>query len=98
MSVIIIAVISVTIIGLICAILLNVASQLMYVKVDERITQLTDVMPGSNCGACGYPGCSGYAAALVETQGVKTNLCTPGGTVTLAKISEILGVETGTIE
>jgi RnfABCDGE-type electron transport complex B subunit len=97
MSVIITAVVSVTIIGVICAIILNVASQLMYVKVDTRITQLLEAMPGVNCGACGYPGCSGYAAALVE-EGVSTDLCPPGGSALLEKISSILGVEAGNME
>jgi Na+-translocating ferredoxin:NAD+ oxidoreductase RNF subunit RnfB len=97
MSMIITAVVSVTIIGLICAILLNVASQVMYVKVDMKVTQLLDAMPGVNCGACGYPGCSGYAAALVE-EGIGTNLCPPGGSALVTKISAILGVEETAIE
>jgi len=97
MSVVITAVVSVTIIGLICAILLNVASQLMYVKVDLRVTQLNEIMPGANCGACGYPGCEGFCVALAAGE-AKTNLCTPGGPELLKKISEILGVEAGSIE
>jgi len=98
MNGIIFAVVSVTALGTICAVILNVASKLMYVKIDERITLLTEAMPGANCGACGYPGCSGYAAALVENSSVKPNLCTPGGAKLLTKISEILGIEAGSIE
>ena len=97
MNSIIFAVISVTIIGIICSLILSIVSKLMYVKIDERITLLADIMPGANCGACGYPGCSGYASALVE-KNAKPNLCTPGGSSLLAKISGILGVETGSIE
>ncbi|MCL2800169.1 MAG: RnfABCDGE type electron transport complex subunit B [Treponema sp.] len=97
MSIIITAVVSVTIIGIICAIILNVASQLMFVKTDERITKLTEIMPGVNCGACGYPGCSSYAEALVNDN-VSAALCTPGGVEVLNKISELLGVEAGAIE
>ena len=97
MSVIITAIISVTVIGAICAILLNVASQLMYVKVDLRVAQLNDIMPGANCGACGYPGCEGFSVALAAGE-AKANLCTPGGPELLVKISEILGIETGSIE
>jgi len=96
MNVIIIAVVSVTSIGAICALILNVASKFLYVKIDDRITELTDIMPGANCGACGYPGCSGYAEALVS--GAKPNLCTPGGVKVLENISAILGIETGSIE
>jgi len=97
MNVIIVSVVSVTAIGIICSAILSVFSRLMYVKIDERISMLTEIMPGANCGACGYPGCSGYAAALV-TDNAKTNLCTPGGSEVLAKISSILGVEAGSME
>jgi len=97
MNSIIFAVFSITVIGVICSCILSVASKLMYVKIDERITLLANIMPGANCGACGYPGCSGYASALIE-ENSKTNLCTPGGVSLLAKISEILGVEAGSIE
>jgi len=96
MSVIITAVVSVTTIGVICAIILNVASQLMYVKVDFRVAQLIDAMPGANCGACGYPGCEGFSIALAAGE-AKTNLCTPGGPELLVKISEILGIEAESI-
>ena len=97
MNIVFIAVISVTSIGLICSTILSVVSKLLYVKVDERISLLAESMPGANCGACGYPGCSGYAAALVE-ENAKPNLCTPGGSALLAKISGILGIEAGSIE
>jgi len=97
MDMIFIAVFSVTTIGVICAAVLSIASKLMYVKVDERVAQLQECLPGANCGACGYPGCSGYAAALLSDEGVKPNLCSPGGTESLTKISAILGVEAGSI-
>ena len=50
MTAIIIAVIVVTVIGIICAVVLSVASKLMYVPVDERVTKLSEVLPGANCG------------------------------------------------
>jgi len=98
MNSIFITVFSVTSMGIICAAILCIASKLMYVKVDERVAKLQESLPGANCGACGYPGCSGYAAALLSGAGVKTNLCTPGGAETLSKISEIMGVEATSIE
>ena len=93
MNPIIIAVISVTAVGAICATMLCVVSKFMHVKVDERVAQLQEILPGVNCGACGYPGCSGYAVAVLSGKGVKINLCTPGGPDVLAQISAILGVE-----
>jgi len=96
MNTILIAVVSITAIGGVCAIILTVASKIMYVKIDGRVVSITEILPGANCGACGYPGCSGYAQALVS-DGAKTNLCTPGGSSVSEKISEILGVETQSI-
>ena len=98
MSVIIIPVVYVTVIGIICAAVLSAASRFMYVKVDERIAALEGILPGVNCGACGYPGCSGYAKALLSGGDVKPNLCSPGGQEALAKISAVLGVEAAGLE
>jgi len=93
MNTIIIAIISITLIGACCAALLSVAAKVMHVAVDERITQINALLPGTNCGACGFPGCPGYASAIVEDPQVKTNLCTPGGDAVVSGISEIMGVD-----
>ncbi|MDR0490827.1 MAG: RnfABCDGE type electron transport complex subunit B [Oscillospiraceae bacterium] len=89
---IITAMISVTAIGFICAIVLAIASKVMSVKVDERVASIRAGLPGANCGACGFSGCDGYAVALVN-EGAKTNLCTPGGDAVSKAISTILGVD-----
>lgn len=86
------AMLSVTAIGLLCAVVLAIASKVMAVKVDERVERIRAGLPGANCGACGYSGCDGYAAALVG-EGAKTNLCTPGGDAVSKEISTVLGVE-----
>ena len=62
------------------------------VKKDEKVEALRSYLPGANCGACGFPGCDGYAEAMAGG-GVKTNLCVPGGKDAVAKISALLGVE-----
>lgn len=82
-------------VGLIAGIILTIASRLMYVPVDERITALEEVLPGANCGACGFAGCSDYAAAMVNDPDVGTSLCPVGGTAVSEKIAEILGVQSG---
>lgn len=96
MNAILLAVISVTSIGLICAVILSIFSKILAVKTDERLALIQECLPGVNCGACGYPGCSGYAEALLSG-GVKNNLCTPGGIEVMMKISAILGIETGNV-
>ena len=63
MSLILVAVISLGAIGLISAVILYVASKKFAVYEDPRIGQVAQVLPQANCGGCGFPGCSGFAAA-----------------------------------
>lgn len=93
MNEILTAVIPVVIIGVICAVMLVVASKLMAVEEDERLPKVRECLPGANCGACGYAGCDGYAKALVEDESVPSNLCVPGADAVSRQLSEVLGVE-----
>jgi len=79
-------------IGLLSGVLLTIAAKYMAVPVDDRVTNVREVLPGANCGACGFAGCDEYAEKLVH-DGVKTNLCTPGGGAVALAISKQLGVE-----
>lgn len=92
MSAIVTSVLIVVVIGIISGVILTFAAKFMAVPVDERVTQVRDALPGANCGACGFAGCDEYAQKLVH-EGVKTNLCTPGGSSVSKQISEILGGE-----
>jgi Na+-translocating ferredoxin:NAD+ oxidoreductase RNF subunit RnfB len=78
--------------GLILGLVLAVASKLMAVKKDETVEAIEAILPGANCGACGFSGCSGYAENLAKGD-CKTNLCQPGGNEVAGKIAEILGTE-----
>lgn len=93
MTEILTAVISVVVIGIICAAVLVIASKLMAVKEDERFPKIRECLPGANCGACGFAGCDGYAKALCENSDTPSNLCVPGGAGVSKQLSEILGVE-----
>jgi Na+-translocating ferredoxin:NAD+ oxidoreductase subunit B len=68
------------------------ASSVLAVKKDERVEAVEEALPGLNCGACGYPGCSAYAEAIVN-QGEKLTLCGPGGNDAAAAIAKIMGKE-----
>ena len=57
--------------------LLAVADKFLYVEVDERIDVVTGMLPNANCGGCGFPGCSGFATALVEGNAKKVSQCRP---------------------
>ena len=50
-------------VGLAAGVLLVIASKFMFVPVDETAEKIRACLPGANCGACGFAGCDGYAAA-----------------------------------
>jgi len=79
-------------IGAVMGVGLAVASRVFAVEEDPRVEQIVDVLPGANCGACGYPGCSGFAKALAQKEGDIT-ACAPGGNATVKLVAGILGVE-----
>ncbi|WP_322181853.1 RnfABCDGE type electron transport complex subunit B [Neglectibacter caecimuris] len=78
------------IIGLLAGVVLAVASILLAVPKDETAEALEEILPGANCGACGFSGCSGYAAAMSKGE-AKPGLCSPGGEETAQKCAELLG-------
>jgi len=86
------AVLGLGLIGLVAAIALGWASKKFAVEVDARELAVNGVLPGVNCGACGYAGCSGYAAAVAKGEAA-INLCPPGGSKVVADIAHIMGVE-----
>lgn len=77
--------------GLLFGILLAIAGKIFAVEVDPKEAAVLEACAGANCGACGYPGCSGYAAAVAKGE-APTNACVPGGAEAAAKIAEIMGV------
>lgn len=84
-------------IGGIFGLLLQFASQVFYVEEDERVVAIEDALPGVNCGACGFPGCSGLANAIVEG-GAPVNACPVGGQAVADAIGEIMGVAGGDVQ
>jgi len=68
---------------------------------DPRVDDVTELLPGANCGGCGYPGCHGFAEALVKAAdgGDISGLnCPPGGSETMAAVGKHLGVEVSEAE
>lgn len=78
--------------GLLLGVGLAVAAKKFAVKKDERAEEILAILPGANCGACGHPGCSGYASAL-SAGTAQNGLCSPGGAKTSALVAKILGLE-----
>jgi len=97
MNSIVIAVIIVSAIGLLLGIGLAIASIVMAVPVDEKAEAIAEVLPGANCGACGFSGCAGYADALSKGTATETTLCSPGGADVAEQVASILGVAAGNV-
>lgn len=90
---ILIAVISLGVIGAIGAIILYLASKKFEVYEDPRIAQVQEILPAANCGGCGYPGCSGFATACVNSESLDGLFCPVGGSEVMGKVAGILGKE-----
>lgn len=89
---ILIAAAVVGVVGILAGILLGVASEAFKVKVDETEIKVREALPGNNCGACGYPGCDGLAAAIAKGE-AKPGSCPVGGEPVAKTIAEIVGGE-----
>lgn len=76
---------------------LGIASKKLFVHIDPRIPKILEVLPNANCGACGFPGCSGYAKAAAEGK-APPNGCIPGGAKSAHAIADLLGVTASTEE
>ncbi len=79
-------------VGLLIAIFLGIAGEKFKVPVDEREEKIIEVLPGNNCGGCGYAGCSGLAAAIVKGE-APVNQCPVGGSPVAKLVGEIMGVK-----
>lgn len=91
---IITATLLVGVVGLLIGLFLGIAGIKFKVEVDEKEEAVLAALPGNNCGGCGYPGCSGLAAAIVKGE-AKVNQCPVGGEPVGNVIASIMGVEAG---
>ena len=90
---VIIALVFFAVLGGLLGLMLALVDKKMTVRVDPRIEEISDLLPGANCGGCGYAGCSAFAAAVVKGEAVASK-CMGASTESLEKISGIMGVAT----
>lgn len=64
--------------GLLLGFALAFAAKMLHVEEDKRIKAVEDMLPGANCGACGYAGCHDLAEALVNGDAKKVSACKVG--------------------
>ncbi|WP_050638561.1 RnfABCDGE type electron transport complex subunit B [Candidatus Stoquefichus sp. SB1] len=89
------AVLSLVAIGAVLGAILGIANKYLIVEEDNRIGEVMEMLPGANCGGCGYPGCSGFANALVEGEAKKVSACVVSNQETREKISTYLNETPG---
>lgn len=85
------AVMALVVLGLVFGALLGFAAVKFHVEADPIVDKVDAILPQTQCGQCGYPGCHPYAEAVVG--GAEINLCIPGGETTAKQLSEMLGRE-----
>ena len=88
---IVVAALVVGFVGLFIGFFLGISGEKFKVEVDEKESAVLEVLPGNNCGGCGYAGCSGLAAAIAKGE-APVNQCPVGGAPVAAKIGESMGV------
>ena len=77
--------------GLILAVVLFFISKKFAVEEDPRVVQINEILPGANCGGCGYPGCSAFAENCVKKGSLKGMRCSAASGEVMQQIAEILG-------
>ena len=85
------AVLALVSLGLVFGALLGFASVKFKTEGDPIADQVESLLPQTQCGQCGYPGCRPYAEAIAN--GDDINKCPPGGEAIIAALADLLGVE-----
>ncbi|MGL4751911.1 MAG: electron transport complex subunit RsxB [Aeromonadaceae bacterium] len=91
MTHLLIVILSIAALALLFGLLLGYAAVRFRVDADPVVEQLDALLPQTQCGQCGYPGCRPYAEAIAN--GDTINKCVPGGEQTIKRIADLMGVE-----
>ncbi len=78
--------------SLLLGFLLGVFKRIFHVEPDKKVAAIRACLPGANCGACGYPGCDGFAAA-VAAEDAPVNGCPVGAAPVAEAVGKIMGVD-----
>ena len=92
-AIIIPTVVSLSVLGLVLAIVLYLVAQKFKVEEDPRIDEVEAVMPGANCGGCGFAGCRAFAENCVKAGSLDGFFCPVGGNAVMQKVADTLGLQ-----
>jgi len=90
--ILLVSIIALALLGLLSGLMLGLAYQKFSVEEDPRVTRILSALPGSNCGACGYAGCRGFAEALAAGK-IDASGCLMGGRETAQLLASTLGTD-----
>ena len=85
------ALLAIGLLALFFGVVLGFAAVKFKVESDPLVEQIDQILPQTQCGQCGYPGCKPYAEAIAN--GDEINKCPPGGDITIKKLADLMGVE-----
>ncbi|MDG9671761.1 electron transport complex subunit RsxB [Hahella sp. CR1] len=91
MSIVVIAVLALSALALTFGAVLGFASVKFKVEGNPIVDQIDGLLPQTQCGQCGYPGCRPYAEAIANGDAI--NKCPPGGEATITALADLLDVE-----
>jgi electron transport complex protein RnfB len=95
---ILVTIISLSLLAMLAAVILYFVAQKFKVYEDPRIDEVQALLPGANCGACGFAGCRNFAEALVKADTFEDLNCPVGGTSVMEEAAKILGKEALAVE
>ena len=84
-------ILTLSLLGILAAVILYFVAQKFKVEEDPRIDDVEKMLPGANCGGCGFAGCRGLADALVSKDDISALFCPVGGAATMEGIATYLG-------
>ncbi len=91
MTVLLSTILTLSVLGILSAVILYFVAQKFKVEEDPRIDEVEKMLPGANCGGCGFAGCRAMAEALVKRDDISALFCPVGGAETMKKTADYLG-------
>lgn len=97
MSIIAVSIIVLGLTGILAAVVLFFVAKRFHVYENPKIAEVEEILPGANCGACGFSGCHAFAEACAEASSLENLACPGAGQSGMKKIADTLGLTPGTI-
>jgi RnfABCDGE-type electron transport complex B subunit len=91
MNVLVLTVLTLSVLGVLLAVVLYFVAQKFKVEEDPRIDEVEKMLPGANCGGCGFAGCRAMSEALVKNEDINSLFCPVAGGDAMKSIAQYLG-------